>query len=73
MGYNHLEFLTDFEWYIGSILNIEVKDDDLIIKTDYERIDGNIVDMVSIIRGLNKELEDFAEDFKTAEKIGDKL
>lgn len=72
-GYQWVEFLTDFEFYIGKKLDIEIDDnDDLLIKTDH-----NGRDYVMKIRGSYKDMEHvifhWPGFFENSHKIGQEV
>lgn len=69
-GYQRIEFLTDFEFYLGKTLRIEVDNsNDFIATTDFDgesyvmKIRGNDQDMDTII-------DDWSRTFEKSHKIG---
>lgn len=69
-GYQRVELLTDFEFYLGKTLHTEVDDDnDFVVTTDCEeksytmKIRGNHQDMDTII-------DNWSETFKESHKVG---
>lgn len=70
LGYQRIEILTDFEFYLGKTLHIEVdNNNDFIVTTDYEeksytmKIRGNN-------QGMDIIIDNWSEAFKESHKIG---
>lgn len=69
-GYQRIEILTDFEFYLGKTLSVKVDDyNDFVVTTDYEeksyvmKIRGNDQDMDTII-------DNWPRTFEKSHKIG---